>query len=703
MDIQSTFRQALQHHQQGQLALAEALYRKVLDASPQHANALHYLGVIYHQNKQHELAVTTIAKALAIEPDNSDFLSNQALALKAAGRLEDAINTLQYALRLSPNDLEIHFNLGNAYAENLQYEGAATCYRRILQDYPQDEDLKQALCHVLQALGNEYQQTGQYTKAESAYQEAVGIIGNEASLYYNLGNANRELGKAAEAATQYQKAILLNPNDADVYNNLGNVQRELGDLSASIDSYQKALEINPQLYHAKVHWVHQKQHICDWKDLEKDISEIRAWVSNVPEAQISPFAFLSMPNTTAQEQKECANHWLKNRYTSAFNQGKALAFKHQTKRQVRPQKLRIGYLSADFRLHPLASLISELIELHDRNAFEVYAYSYGVNDQSAERKRLEDAFDSFIDIRSLSTLEAATKINQDEIDILVDLTGFTQTTRSQIVALRPTPINVSWLGFPGTMGDLDCEPLFDYILCDAFITPPSEANVYSEKLALLPHTYQPNDTNRPIGKAKSRIEYGLPENGFVFCCFNQTFKILPEVFDCWMRLLKQTPNSVLWLLECNQWAKANLIHEAEARGINKARLIFAPRVPMGEHMARQTCADLFLDTAPYNAHTTTSDALWMGLPVLTCAGDTFASRVAGSLLKAANLEELVTYALEEYESKALALANKPIELERIKAQLTKHNTGLSLFNTSQFAKDLETLYQEMWSHLRTQT
>lgn len=696
MDIQSTYRTALQHHQQGQLAQAEVLYRKVLESSPQHANALHYLGVIYHQNKQHDLAIKTIAEALSIEPNNSDFLSNQSLALKAAGRLEEAIKTLQHALSLAPDDLEIVYNLGNAYAEHHQYEGAATCYRRIVQDYPQDEDLKQALCHSLQALGNEYQQTGQYAKAESAYQEAIRIISNDAALYYNLGNAQRELGKPADAAQAYLKAIQQSPKDADAYNNLGNVQRELSDLAAAIASYKKALDINPKLYHAKVHLVHQKQHICDWNGLDNDVSEIRDWVKNVPEAQISPFAFLSMPQTTAQEQKQCANNWLKNRYSSAFKQSKSLAFKHQTKQQAQHKKLRIGYLSADFRLHPLASLISELIELHDRSAFEIYAYSYGGNDQTVERKRLQEAFDHFVDIRTLSTADAARKINQDEIDILVDLTGFTQTSRSQIVALRPALINVSWLGFPGTMGDLEGEPLFNYILSDGFITPPNEANAYSEKLALLPHTYQPNDTKRPIGKTMTRTEYGLPEHGFVFCCFNQTFKILPEVFDCWMRLLKQVPNSVLWLLECNQWAKANLMREAEARGINKERLIFAPRVPMTEHMARQRCADLFLDTLPYNAHTTASDALWMGLPVLTCAGDTFASRVAGSLLKATNLEELMTDSLEDYESKAFALANSPDELKRIKAQLTKHNTGLPLFNTSLFAKDLECQYQSMW-------
>jgi len=401
-----------------------------------------------------------------------------------------------------------------------------------------------------------------------------------------------------------------------------------------------------------------------------------------------------MPNTSANEQKQCANNWLKNRYSSAFAQGKALAFEYPRTHQ----KLRLGYLSADFRLHPLASLISELIELHDRNAFEIYAYSYGVNDQSAERKRLEKAFDHFVDIRALSTLDAAKKINDDQIDILVDLTGFTQTSRSQIVALRPAPINLSWLGFPGTMGELNGTPLFDYLLTDAVITPPASAKNYAEKLALLPHTYQPNDRKRPIEKTKNRQAYDLPENAFVFCCFNQTFKILPKVFDAWMHILKHVPNSVLWLLECNSLAKSNLIREAEVRGISQARLIFAPRVSMDEHMARQACADLFLDTLPYNAHTTTSDALWAGLPVLTCMGDTFASRVAASLLNAADLPELITQSLAEYQAKAIELASQPDTLKAIKHKLDKHREQVALFDTVQFARDLEKIYTGIWQN-----
>lgn len=691
MDTQSTYRQALQLHQQGELSQAEALYKSLIATNPQHANAIHYLGVIYHQNGKHQLAIDTIAQAIKISPNSSDYVSNQGLAYKALKQHQQAIQCFQQALKLAPDDLDVYYNLGNTCVESEDFELAVQAYRRILRDYPQDTDLKEALSYALDRQGIMSQQSGQYVEAERCYLEAIQLTPQRDGLYYNLGNAQRELGKPREAAQSYQQAIQHNPNDADAYNNLGNVLRELGDLQAAITAYQTSLKLNPKLYHAKVHLVHQKQHACDWEGLDKDITEIREWVQHQSEAQISPFAFLAMPGTSAQEQKQCTNNWLKNRYASVFAQGKALNFEHKHAHQ----KLRIGYLSADFRLHPLAFLISELIEQHDKTQFEIYAYSYGVNDQSEERKRLEKAFDYFRDIRAISTLDAAKQINQDEIDILVDLTGFTQTSRSQIAALRPAPINVSWLGFPGSMGELNDELLFDYVLSDTFITPPEMASHYAENLALLPHTYQPNDTRRPLAISKDRKAYGLPEDGFVFCCFNQTFKILPHVFDVWMNLLKQVPNSVLWLLECNALAKANLIKEAEKRGVTKERLIFAPRVAMAEHMARQTCADLFLDTLPYNAHTTTSDALWMGLPVLTCSGETFASRVAGSLLQAADLPELITFSLQEYQAKALELANNPAELMRIKTHLKNKREQLPLFDTAQFARDLEAIYKAM--------
>ena len=682
------FHSAYSLHREGKLAQAEAHYRQLLSSQPQYVDALHLLGVLCHQTGRHQEASDLIAAAININPRNSDYLNNYGLALRAAGRLAEAVNSYQRALRLSPKDLDLHNNLGNAYLELERFEEAAGCYRRVLHVHPRNNDVRNALCHALSSLGNKCQQASRYLQAEACYQEAVQYNPRDAAMHYNLGNAQRALGKPDKAATSYQQSLKLTPDDADTHNNLGNVLRELGRLDEAIASYEIALRLNPELYHAKVHLLHQKQHICDWKGLENGIDEIRDWVTAKPQAQISPFAFLAMPSTTAQEQLKCAKNWVQNRYGQAMELGKTLAFEHQRNSS---DKLRIGYLSGDFRLHPLAFLITDLIESHDRIRFEVFAYSYAADDKTTERKRLEKAFDHFVDIRAMSQLDAAKKIHADKIDILVDLTGFTQTSRTDILALRPAPVQVNWLGFPGTMA----APFFDYLISDSFITAPQQAQHYSEQLALLPDCYQPNDRQRPIGKTPSREECGLPENAFVFSCLNQSFKIAPEIFAIWMRLLKAVPDSVLWLLECNRWAKANLCREAEVQGVAASRLVFAPRLPIAEHLARQQLADLFLDTLPYNAHTTASDALWMGLPVLTCAGDTFSSRVAASLLQAAGLPELATNSLEEYEALAKQLATQPAKLSALKDKLVNLRDTTALFDTPRFVANLEQAYRRM--------
>jgi protein O-GlcNAc transferase len=594
---------------------------------------------------------------------------------------------LQRAIKSDPQDPALHYELGNLHLQSNRANEAVTCYSTALKLSPNHPQ-------VLLQLGNAYTTLGLFAEAALYFQKATQADPVNIAAHFNLGNVLRELGQPEQAAISYRATLKLDSSDADTHNNLGNVLRELGKLDEAIACYKAALRLNPALHHAKVHLVHQKQHICDWQDLEEDVQEIRKWVADIPQAQISPFAFLSMPDTTAAEQQKCAQNWLINRFIKLIN-NKNLKFNYSYESK---EKLRIGYLSGDFRLHPLAFLITELIELHDRSQFEVFAYSYGKDDKTPERKRLEKAFDYFIDIRPLSMTAAAHRINSDKIDILIDLTGFTQTSRSGIAALRPAPINVNWLGFPGTMGDLDGVALFDYLLSDAAITPSEYAAFYSEKLTLLPDCYQPNNSRRPVGKALSRKDCKLPENAFVFCCFNQTFKILPAMFDVWMRLLEAKAGSVLWLLESNPWAKDNLRREAEIRGVNANRLIFASRVPIAEHLARHVLADLFLDTLPYNAHTTCSDALWMGLPVLTCTGETFASRVAGSLLTAANLPEMVVDSLRAYELKALQLVNNPDRLTEISHKLAQNKNSLPLFATQQFARYLEQAYQTMWQN-----
>lgn len=693
---------ALHVYQTGKLLEAENQLKQLLQ-NGKNLEASHLLGVICYQTERLAEAVQHFQIAYNAAPRNLNFLNNYALALRATQQFDEALRLLQQAVLLAPKDLDIQVNIANLLFTIERFEEAAQYYRRLHRLQPKQADYREALTQALISHGNQAHALGNYTKAETAFLEAIQLKPDDAVIFYNLANAVRELGKPQQAKQYYEKALRYAPDDADIYNNLGNVQRECGELDLAIQSYEKALQLNPNLYHAKVHLIHQKQHICDWDDLEKSIAEVKNWVVTKPEAQISPFAFLAMPGVDAEAQLDCVNHWVKNRFSALLAQRQYCAFE---KKREDKRKLKIGYLSADFRLHPLAFLISELIELHDRSRFEIVAYSFGADDKTAARARLVKAFDQFHNIRELSDMDAAKKIYADNIDILVDLTGFTQTSRSGIAALKPAQLHVSWLGFPGTMGFLPVEknqrnpvePLFEYLLTDPFICPPETQKIYAETFAYLP-CYQPNDRKRPVGATPSRAECGLPENVFVYCCFNQTFKITEEIFGAWMRILRATPNSVLWLLECNTLAKQNLQAHAEKHGVEKSRLIFAPRVAIENHLARHAHADLFLDTTPYNAHTTCSDALWMNVPVLTLVGKTFSARVAGSLCQSLNLTELLTYQLQDYENKAIYYYNHTDDLTKIKQKITQEkNSHAVLFDTNTFTKQLEAVYHTMWQN-----
>jgi protein O-GlcNAc transferase len=628
---------------------------------------------------------------------DTNQLLNQAQQAELQGNNHGALQLYQQILLQHPTELGLHARCGNLCVQLEKFEEAAGYFRRLLHANKKNDDVRNALCYCLSALGNQAHNNGNFVQAEACFEEASQHQPGNAVYWYNLGNAQRELGNPDSALKSFSLSIKYGPNDADAHNNLGNVQRELGKLDRAIASYEKALQINPNLHHALAHLVHQKQHICDWHDLDAQITEIRRLVREEPSAQISPFAFLALPSATAQEQKQCATNWANNMFGNTLNAWRensmpasrmdtgSQGMSNDVANKKIKKKINIGYLSADFRLHPLAFLITELIEKHDRNQFKISAYSYGAVDKTPTRQRLVKAFDQFHDIRHLNDTQAAAKIRQDNIDILVDLTGFTQTSRTGIVALKPAKIHINWLGYAGTMGDFNGKPLFDYILVDPIIAP--NVDNFSEQLLHLP-CYQPNDSQRPIGKNTTKAENNLPADAFVFCCFNQTFKITAEMFAVWMRILKQAPNSVLWLLDCNPWAKANLLREAETAGIAPKRIIFAPRVAIAEHLARHMHADLFLDTLPYNAHTTASDALFMNVPVLTMLGDTLACRVAASLLTRAGLPELITHNLAEYEQKALHFAQNPQQLKLLNIAQNKS----VLFDAAQFARDVEQQY-----------
>jgi predicted O-linked N-acetylglucosamine transferase (SPINDLY family) len=428
--------------------------------------------------------------------------------------------------------------------------------------------------------------------------------------------------------------------------------------------------------------------LCEWERLDEWRGKIRDALARGEAGRISPFHLLSLPGMSASEQRACADLWMKARVEASAAERADLAFRFSS--ADRP-KLRLGYLSSDFQEHATALLLVEMFESHNRERFEIFAYSYGPDDGGSMRARLRRSFDRFVDIRALSTAEAARVIHGDRVDILIDLKGYTQASRTDILTFRPAPIQVNYLGYPGTLGGDFC----DYLITDPFLTPPASAADYSEAFAYLPDTYQPHGRQGPIGAQPTRAEAGLPEQGFVFCCFNQAYKITPDVFDLWCRLLFNVPGSVLWLLR-NSRAEGNLRNEAYRRGIAPDRLVFAEDRPQIEHLGRLGLADLVLDTLPYNAHTTASDALWAGVPLVTVAGSTFPSRVAGSLLHAIGLPELIAGNLEGYYDLGLELATRPERLSGIKAKLAANRLSTPLFDIRTYTRHLEGLYETMW-------
>jgi protein O-GlcNAc transferase len=443
-------------------------------------------------------------------------------------------------------------------------------------------------------------------EAAKAYRRALALRPDFAEAYTNLGNVLQGQEAFGEAVEAYRQALLLRPDLAEAHANMGAALESLGQLREAMESYRTAVKLNPKLLAIRV-WLHHKRRlVCDWDGIEAEESELRGLMASAREP-VHPFPVLSMGLGT-DEQLHVARS-----YAASFA---TMPIEHRREDYVGARKLRIGYLSADFCRHATALLMAELFERHDKSCFETFAYSHGPEDHSELSMRLRNAFDKFIDLRKMTDDEAAKRIKTDRIDILVELKGFTKGARTGISARRPAPVQVSFIGFPGTMG----AGFIDYIIADPFVLPMDQQPFYSEKIVHLTHCYQPNDSKRLISNiAPTRAGCNLPDQGFVFCSFNNTYKITPEFYGIWMRLLTAIPGSVLWLLDTNDLVKDNLRTEALRRGVDPSRLVFAPRQPSPEHLARHRLADVFLDTLPYNAHTTASDALWAGLPVLTCA------------------------------------------------------------------------------------
>jgi protein O-GlcNAc transferase len=656
---------------------ALASYDRVLAIKPGFARALYSRGNALFELNRHEEALASYDRVLAIKPDFAGALYSRGNALFELNRHEEAIASYDRVLAIKPDLAQALNNRGVALFELRRYAEAVASYDRTLAIEP---DFAGALYNR----GNALFELRRYAEALASYDRALAIKPDLVGALYNRGNALCELNRQEEALASYDRVLAIEPDYARVPYSRGNALFELRRYEEAAKVFERLLGVHPDYDYAKGNLLYSKLRCCDWHDYTRNVALIENEVVSGKRAAL-PFNFLSLSGSSSA-QLQCAKTYHEDRHTT--REGAIW-----TGERYRHDRIRLAYLSADFRHHAVAHLIAGLIEAHDKSRFEITAISFGPDNSDETRTRLTKACDRFIDVHRRSDRDTALLLKRMEIDIAVDLMGYTRGCRPGILAFRPAPIQVNYLGYPGTMG----VDYIDYIVADRFILPEDQHCFYTEKVVYLPDTYQPNDSKRRISEnTRTRVEAGLPETGFVFCSFNNIPKITPPVFDVWMRLLHQVEGSVLWLLEDNAAAVLNLRRNAERRGVAPDRLVFAPRMRLEDHLARHRLAGFLLDNVPYNAHTTASDALWAGLPVLTCLGSSFAGRVAGSLLNAVGLPELITDNLEDYEALALKLARDQNLLAAIKAKLAQNRETFPLFDTDRYRRHIESAYETMW-------
>jgi len=621
-----------------------------------------------------DAAVASYDRAIALAPDMAEAYANRGVALQGLRRLDEALESCDRAIALKPDFAEALNNRGNIFREFGRFDQALESCDRAIALAP---DMAEAYA----TRGLALQGLRRLDEALESCDRAIALKPDFAEAYVNRGAALQGLRRLDEALESCDRAIALKPDHAEALNNRGYILRDLGRFGLALESYERALAVRPDFPDALVGWIEGKRRHCDWSGEGEHEWKVR--ITGGLQASLRVvFSLLSLASP--------AEHLAYARQVAAQFGAPPASFPPAAPRSG--GRIRLGYLSADLRTHPVAFLVAGLIERHDRRRFEVLGYSCGPDDGSAIRARLTGAFDHVVDLQAASDRQAAERIHADAVDILVDLTGYTAHGRTAILAHRPAPIQVNYLGYPGTTG----ADFIDYIIVDRFVVPADQQPFFSERLVHLPNCYQPCEIIQEVAeRTPSRAECGLPEQGFVFCCFNNVLKITPELFDIWMRLLAAVPGSVLWLVTATPSVKDNLWREAVDRRVAADRLVFAAPTPRPEYLARLGLADLFLDTLPYNAGATASDALWAGLPVLTCSGDTYIGRMAGAVLTAAGLPELITTSLKGYESLAIRLATEPGLLAPLRQRLACNRSIMPLFDIARFTRDLEAAYRQM--------
>jgi predicted O-linked N-acetylglucosamine transferase (SPINDLY family) len=685
-------------------------YQQSLDINPNQANAYNNQGIALYYLKRLDEALASYDRALALNPDHAEAYNNQGLALRDLKRPEQAISSFNRAIALKPEYAEAYNNLGLALDELSRSDQALISYDRAIAlnpDYISGLNIrgiafyeKRKLDEALASFNRAIDHNPNYAEAYNnrgltlhelnrlgdaliSYDRAIALKSDYANAYHNRGVALNSLKRLDEAIASYDCAIALNPDYADTHNNRAVVLHGLKRFDEALISYERALALNPDFECLNSIRLFIKLTLCNWDNIDNQVAQLSHEIRN-GEKSAHPFPMLALTNDRTILKKSA----------EIFAQTKfPMAPASNTFAKIpKHDKICVAYFSPDFRQHAVSTLTAELFELHDRSQFEIIAFSFGPNTKDDMRLRLETTFDQFIDVHDRSDQDIVTLARNLGVDIAIDLGGYTNDCRPGIFALRAAPLQVNYLGYPGTMG----AEFMDYIIADPTIIPPEHQPDYTEKVIYLP-SFQVNDSKRQIAdKQFTREELGLPPTGFVFCCFNNNYKINPQNFDSWMRILQQVEGSVLWLFAGSETFITNLTKEAKLRGVDPERLVFAKRLSAPEYLARYRVADLFLDTLPYNAGTTASDALWAGLPVLTLIGETFAGRMAASLLNAIHLPELVTTSQDEYEAMAVRLATHPDELMNIKQKLADNRLTTPLFDTPQFTRNLEAAYTQIY-------
>ena len=674
MNLQALLDQAIALQRNGRPAEAEPLYVQLLQAAPDHPQLIFNHACVLRALNRHGEALAGFDRVLTLQPGFLPALNNRGLTLFELKRLPEALAAYDAALAGDPRNLEALSNRGYVLAELKRNPEALESFDRALTLAPGRVEIWNGRGLVLAAMRR-------FAEALAAYDAALALNPRHAGVLNNRGLALMEMRRPTEALAAFDAALATDPAYGDALIQRGSVLLRLGRLTDSLAAFEKALALSHPEALGQV--AELALRLCDWRRA----AEIH------PKLEPAILAGQPVPLLTLMVYGEAPALQL----AAATNATRRLVPVTppalHTGTPHRHAKIRLAYLSAMFHNHPTAFLAAELFERHDRARFEVTAISYGPDSDSPMRARLLKAFDHFAEIRANSDSEIARFLFEKHVDIAIDLNSHIADGRPGILSHRPAPVQVNYLGYPGSMG----ADFMDYVIGDAVVTPFSQQNFFREKIVQLPHCYQPNDSRRAIAtQTPSREAAGLPAQGFVFCCFNNNLKITEPVFSVWMRLLTALPGSVLWLFESNPETSARLRGHVTARGVDSARLIFAPRARLEEHLARHRLADLFLDTLPYNAHTTASDALWAGLPVLTCRGEAFPGRVAASLLTAIGLPELITGNLEDYESLALKLARAPTLLSALREKLDRNRLTAPLFDAARFCRDIEAAYVRMW-------